>query len=84
MMTYRDLLQRLQRFSESELDQKARVANDERAWDLHSIYIAEQDFFDFKERDCDEPCLPASELSGDETEVRIGIHKGEVTLLVDY
>ena len=82
--TYRELLAKLSTLSPEQLDQTVQVANDETSSEMHSVYIAEQDFFDFAERDYDEPCLPASELSGNETEVHVGIAKGTVTLLLDY
>jgi hypothetical protein len=81
--TYRDLRDRLSQLSDEQLDQPVQLVNDYERWEPYCVYIAEQDFFDFKEREHGDPCLPASELSGSETDVFVGIAKGAVTIICD-
>ena len=81
--TYRDLIEQLKRLSESQLDQRCVLLNDDERWEPHCLEIADQDLYDFAEREWCDPCLPKSELSGHETEVHVGVPKGTVSIICD-
>ena len=74
----------LQQLDESQLDQRCQMINDDEVWEPHHFDIAEEDFYDYAERDWREPCLPKSELSGTETDVQIGVAKGTVAIICDF